>query len=385
MKQFEGQYKEIDTVTQLLGLITEPGPIDSHVFQNVDFTDLEDLASQCTYTNCLFLGCTLPDGIAHALAKSNLVFPRLDAPFDIYRSYLYSANSLYAGFDPRDESTITNSFDFKVHQHYLETGAVCRNVRETLARHLHDHSISTAIKDFLAPYHERQIVGIMGGHDLLRNDPFYSRIVCLSELLTEMGFILVSGGGAGAMEATHLGSWMAERTEAEVEDALAILCKSPSWRDEGWLSSAFRIRYRYPQTHFVSLGIPTWLYGHEPAMPFATHIAKFFDNSIREDTILNITRGGIIYAPGSAGTIQEIFQAAVPNHYLTHGCETQMVFLGEDFWRREMPVYQLLEYLVEEGKYARLNISITDSIDEVVKTIRTFRPGAGKTARASGQ
>lgn len=126
----------------------------------------------------------------------------------------------------------------------------------------------------------------------------------------------------------------------------------------------------------MSLGIPTWLYGHEPATPFATHIAKFFDNSIREDTILNITRGGIIYAPGSAGTIQEIFQAAVPNHYLTHGGETQMVFLGEDFWRREMPVYQLLEYLVEEGKYAGLRISITDRIDEVVNTIKSYRPGA---------
>ena len=62
-----------------------------------------------------------------------------------------------------------------------------------------------------------------------------------------------------------------------------------------------------------------------------------------------------------------------------------MVFLGENFWRREMPVYQPLEYLVEEDKYAGLSISITDSIDEVVKTIRTFRPGAGKTARASGQ
>lgn len=148
MKPFDAQYKEIDTVTQLLGLITEPGPIDRHVFQNVDFRDLEDLASQCTYTNCLFLGCKLPDGLAHALDKSNLIFPRLGAPFDIYRSYLYSANSLYAGFDPRDESTITNSFDFMVHQHYLQTGAVCRNVKETLARYLHDHSISNAIKDF---------------------------------------------------------------------------------------------------------------------------------------------------------------------------------------------------------------------------------------------
>lgn len=367
-------YREIDTVTQLLGLITEPGIIDRHVFQNLNFTDLADLAGECTYTNCLFLGCKLPEGFAKDLDKSNLIFPRLDAPFDIYRSYLYSAHSLYAGFDPRDESTLKESFDYRVHQHYLRTGPQSKNVRETLCRYLHDHSISNAIKDFLSPYHERQIVGIMGGHDLLRTDPFYRKIVYLSKRLTELGFIMVSGGGAGAMEATHLGAWMAERTEEEVEDALSVLCESPSWKDAGWLSSAFRIRYRYPQTHFVSLGIPTWLYGHEPATPLATHIAKFFDNSIREDTILSITRGGLIYTPGSAGTVQEIFQAAVPNHYQTHGYASLMVFLGVDFWRREMPVYELLEYLVKEGKYEGLRLSVTDSIEEVVGTVKNFKP-----------
>ena len=30
------------------------------------------------------------------------------------------------------------------------------------------------------------------------------------------------------------------------------------------------------------LGIPTWLYGHEPTTPFARVIAKYFQNSIRE-------------------------------------------------------------------------------------------------------
>lgn len=370
------EYREIETVTQLLGLVTEPGQIDRHVFQNIDFTDLADLASESTFSNCLFLGCKLPESFTKGLDKSNLIFPRLDAPFDIYRSYLYSANSLYAGFDPRDESTIKNSFDYKVHQHYLATGPTSKNVKETLSRYLHDHSMSNAIKDFLEPYHERQIVGIMGGHDLLRTDPFYRQIVYLSKRLTELGFIMVSGGGAGAMEATHLGAWLAERTEKEVEDALQVLSAAPSWQDEGWLSSAFRIRFRYPQTHFISLGVPTWLYGHEPATPFATHIAKFFDNSIREDTILNITRGGLIYTPGSAGTIQEIFQAAVPNHYQTYGYASLMVFLGVDFWRKELPVYELLEYLVKEGKYNGLRISITDSIDEVVETVKTFKPTA---------
>ena len=372
-------YREIDTITQLLGLITEPGAIDRHVFQNIDFTELAALASESSFTNCLFLGCELPESFEQKLDKTNLIFPRLDAPFDIYRGYLYSANSLYAGFDPRDEATLKNSFDYRVHQHYLKTGPVSKNVKETLSRYLHDHSISNAIKDFLAPYHERQIVGIMGGHDLLRTDSFYRQIVYLSKRLTELGFIMVSGGGAGAMEATHLGAWLAQRTTDEVEDALQTLAASPSWQDEGWLTSAYRIRYRYPQTHFVSLGVPTWLYGHEPATPFATHIAKFFDNSIREDTILSITRGGLIYTPGSAGTIQEIFQAAVPNHYQTYGYASLMVFLGVDFWRREMPVYQLLEYLVKEGKYDGLRISITDSIDEVVDAIKNFKPKASQS------
>ena len=51
-----------------------------------------------------------------------------------------------------------------------------------------------------------------------------------------------------------------------------------------------------------------------------------------------------------------------------------MVFLGVNFWRNEMPVYQLLEHLVNTGKYKGLRISITDDIAEVLQTIKTFRP-----------
>ena len=184
---------------------------------------------------------------------------------------------------------------------------------------------------------------------------------------------MLSGGGPGAMEATHLGAWMAGRTAEEVDDALSMLLPAPSFRDKGWLSSAFAVRSKYPQQSYVSLGIPTWLYGHEPSTPFATHIAKFFENSIREDSILTLAFGGIVYTPGSAGTLQEIFQDAVQNHYLTFGFASPMIFMGSRFWSEEMPVYPFLQGMMETGKYKNLLLSITDEQEEIVALLREFK------------
>lgn len=107
--------------------------------------------------------------------------------------------------------------------------------------------------------------------------------------------------------------------------------------------------------------------------PFATHIAKFFENSIREDLILTYAFGGIIYTPGSAGTMQEIFQDAVQNHYLSFGYSSPMIFLGTDFWTKELPVYPFLEELVKLGKYKNMQLTLTDDFDEIVKELEAFR------------
>ena len=163
-----------------------------------------------------------------------------------------------------------------------------------------------------------------------RTDSHYASIARISKQLTERGKIMISGGGPGAMEATHLGAWMAGRSMEELDSALALLAEAPQFSDEHWLDCAFLVRQNWPQEQgFVSLGIPTWLYGHEPSTPLATHIAKYFDNSIREDGILTIAKGGIIYTPGSAGTLQEIFQDAVQNHYLSFGYASPMIFMDE--------------------------------------------------------
>lgn len=181
---------------------------------------------------------------------------------------------------------------------------------------------------------------------------------------------MVTGGGPGAMEATHLGAWMAGRNELELMDALHTMGTAPTYGDTGWLETAWRVHDRFPQKDYYSLGIPTWLYGHEPSTPLASHIAKYFDNSIREDGILTIAKGGIVYTPGSAGTLQEIFQEAVQNHYLTFGYSSPMIFLGKDFWTKEVPIWPLLQDMMERGKYKNLLLYLTDDLQEIEQVLK---------------
>ncbi len=293
-------------------------------------------------------------------------------PFYIDRSALYSAPELYEGFDPNDESSFAICYDQRVYAHYISKGKQASQVDESLARTLHDHGMHIALNAFFETHSSKRCVGIMGGHALLRTDTMYREIVLLSKQLTESGYYMLSGGGPGAMEATHLGAWMAGRSSTEVDDALSMLSSAPSFKDKDWLRTAFLVWEKYPQTKYVSLGIPTWLYGHEPAAVFATHIAKFFENSIREDSILTLAFGGIIYTPGSAGTVQEIFQDAVQNHYLSFGFSSPMIFMGEKFWTQDMPIYPLLEKLMQTGRYKNLILSLNDDIDAVVRKVKEF-------------
>ena len=118
--------------------------------------------------------------------------------------------------------------------------------------------------------------------------------------------------------------------------------------------------------------IKAWVFPHGStgtSTPLATHIAKYFDNSIREDGILTIATGGIIYTPGSAGTLQEIFQEAVQNHYLTFGYASPMIFLGTDFWTREVPIWPLMMDLTERGVYKNLILCLTDKKEDVERVL----------------
>lgn len=366
------KYVEIENYNSALEILKNGGIVEHYAFQCVDFTELAPEVAKVTFKECLFLGCKLNKLMRSNLDSSNTVLTSLKVPYGVFRTSLYTPESLYEGYDWHNHSSSELCYDTKVYNHYLTIGKRANDINETLARTLHDHSMSEALHDFLASYNEKDVVGIMGGHALLRTDDVYRQVVLVSKLLTEKGKLMISGGGPGAMEATHLGAWLAGRSTSEVNEALSILSKYPSFEDTGWLSSAFEVRERFHQKQYKSVSIPTWLYGHEPATPFATHIAKYFENSLREDGLLTLAMGGVIYTPGSAGTMQEIFQDAVQNHYLSFGYASPMAFFGVDYWTKQMPAFTLLQELQKTGRYRNLLLSITDSVESVVQTILDF-------------
>lgn len=296
-----------------------------------------------------------------------------NVPYNVNPQHLYTGKSLYKGYRPNKPETFEKSYDLRVYHHFIDTGKHAKQPLEAAARSIHDFYIMHQLQHFLKRYPRNHVAGVMGGNAMLRTDESYLDVVRLSKRLTEKGFLMCSGGGSGAMEATNLGGMLAGRTEEEMLDAVEILRQSPSQHDKEYFERSFEVLQKYPHLKgYYSLSIPTWLYGHEPTNPFATHIAKLFDNSIREDTLLTIAYGGIVYSPGSAGTIQEIFQDALQNQYNTLGVNSPMVFLNSKYWTEKVPVYNMIQQLHELGTYNQLKLTLTDDYMEASQVIIDF-------------
>lgn len=297
-------------------------------------------------------------------------------PYITTMEELYTAETLYDGFIPGKKDSFAECYDQRVYAHFLETGKRTNNPLELMTRAVHDHCMTRELNRFLERYEKKKVVGVMGGNAMKRTDEAYRKIVDISKSLTEKGSLMVSGGGSGAMEAAALGALMAGYDDNAVDDAMKMLSVAPCYHSKGYMHAAFAVLERYPHIgDYECLTIPTWLYGHEPTNPFATRIAKYFDNSIREDTLLTIAYGGIIFTPGSAGTMQEVFQEAVQNHYLTLGFASPMIFVDKQFWTEEMPVYTLLDQLSRKGRYQNLLLHLTDDPNDVVEEILKFQNG----------
>ena len=174
------------------------------------------------------------------------------------------------------------------------------------------------------------------------------------------------------MEAGNLGAWMSSYSEGDLDLAIELLCPAPTYRTPGWFDTAISVRNRFPSQQ-QSLGVPTWFYGHEPSNLFASHIGKYFANSIREDGLLSLSLAGVIYAKGSAGTIQEIFQDACQNHYGTCQYVSSMIFFGRAHWAEATPIFPLLQSLAKGREYEQW-LHCTDDVEGVVHFLKNHPP-----------
>ncbi|MCA9775966.1 MAG: hypothetical protein KC800_04590 [Candidatus Eremiobacteraeota bacterium] len=376
---------ELTTVEQARDFIKGEN-FEPAAYRDLDLRPLASLIESKNFGASLFLGCDLESSsVCHLAAGGAYLIPDIkDFSFPVHRSRLYTADELFRGFDPDIPNSHLTTLDHRVYLEYVAAGRqFSESIQVTLARRLHDHSITEALEHKLKG---RKVVAIMGGHGMERRDERYFEVARLARQLTRDGYLLVSGGGPGAMEATHVGAFFATRTLEEMAKAVMSMSVRPAeakpnteYADADWLGRAWRMREEYPipagdEELCESVGIPTWTYGHEPPALFASHIAKYFANSVREDGLLTIANHGVVFAPGSAGTIQEIFQEACQNHYFVveDRC-SPMILMGKDYWTRTKPVWPLLHQLAEDQMYGEL-LYLTDSVEAIVRKLSSYQP-----------
>jgi predicted Rossmann-fold nucleotide-binding protein len=319
----------------------------------VDLTGRVDALLERRLGGATFLGCRFANGdVERVEAAGGLVLPALTGvPVDPYRSRLYTAEELYGTVSYPD------SYDAGAFSWSQDGGGQ----EDMLARTLHDHAIDDALATWVTP---RRLVGVMGGHAALRGDPTY---VAAARLGHGLGAVLTvaTGGGPGAMEAANLGGRLAGDPPEALEQAVELLARTPSFRPsvDAWLAPAWELLADGLGEPQDTLGIPTWHYGHEPSNVFATAIAKYVHNPTREAILLEVCDAGIVFLPGAAGTVQEVFQDACENYYADETSLASMVLVGRTYWTETLPAWPLLRALAR-GRAMEDHVHLVDSVEE---------------------
>lgn len=197
-----------------------------------------------------------------------------------------------------------------------------------------DFETTLAIKDMIHS-HPQKAVGIMGRGSIKRYSKQYKDAAFIGKVIAENNYMVITGGGPGVMEAIHLGVWFAGRKNQELTEALTILSKHWDSNDLCYFEKVKEIKRKYPRVKKTfDLSILTYVYGTKLANGFAHNYAVYFNNAIREETIIIAAKDSVILLPGGYGTQIELFMAL---EYNSDAIETNpsrpIILFNSSFWQ----------------------------------------------------
>jgi predicted Rossmann-fold nucleotide-binding protein len=368
---------EIESLDALDDHLASGASLHGLRLQGLDLTGYAGaLAEHPSLAGLVVLGGVVPTEVAEVLLhRGAVVFPGLaGAPIDPWRG-LYLPEDLYAGLEEHGYAATPDA-----RAHIWATDArIMTDAYVTLVRAIHDDSVTDELDEFVGT---RSVVGVMGGHTVARGTMEYAAAARLGHQLAEAGHLVATGGGPGSMEAANLGAFC--RDAAALDNAVTRLAAVPSFHPDttAWARLAMTVREELvgdeprgdtetlgPSAR--SLGIPTWFYGHEPPNVFCDAVAKYFSNAIREDGLLARCNGGIVVLPGTAGTVQEIFQAVTPLFYAPADLALPpLVLVGKEHWTETIPVWPAIE-LLGAGRPMERAMHLVDRLEEVLPLLPT--------------
>ena len=108
------KYIEIESQEQALKILQGRSIVEKTAFQCVDFTEFIVEVENVSFRDCLFMGCKFTKSMRYNLDGSNVVLTSLKVPYNVFKTSLYTAKSLYEGYDWRDGDTLDTCYDTRV-------------------------------------------------------------------------------------------------------------------------------------------------------------------------------------------------------------------------------------------------------------------------------
>jgi predicted Rossmann-fold nucleotide-binding protein len=297
------------------------------------------------------------------------------------RDSLYTVDELMVGYE---SNAPMQSLDARLAAHVKACGIPPEDVDEAIAQVVHDQGVAQAMRAYVAASagNGRHVVGVMGGASTPRDAPAYRLAAATAKALSEAGFLVATGGGLGIMEAGNLGAYFAGSPDDELHAALDDHGRCPVYRGhESQYFDTARLITASRRAGAPSLAVATWRYDEEPISQFATHIAKLFQNAVREDGLLSIADAGIVYFEGGFGTVREIFQDLAQNGSAEPEHQMGMVFVDSAAYGGPGSPFHLVH-----ARAARAAppfddlISLADSAEAVVAAVIAARDRSDRIA-----